>query len=193
MAGKLLEILMGGVWHATSVVSFEAISADGFVKASPPTTQYENSFCRSLGRVSLFDFRDAPNLREAIERGDWTTFTNMSPEDVSVWLRIDHARISVPPCAHLLKEWNCLRENGQPLSVNMRIICDLETSHTGNLPTSAFSEVLLIDGESMKTIPFNDLSVSAAQEFFVETRTKNRTDFASLMRAAQRKPEQGHS
>jgi len=183
----LLELLKGGVWHATSAVNFNAIYADGCVKASPPATRYENSFCRSLGKVSLFDFRDAPNLWKAIERNDWASFTSIPPEGASVWLRIDHSRIHIPSCVDLLKEWNDGRDSGQPLSLNMRIISDLETGRAGDLPTTSFSEVLLIDGARTKMIPFDDLAADKAEEFFAEPVAAGQTDFARLMEAAQKR------
>jgi hypothetical protein len=164
----MLDVLGGKVWHSTSVASFEAILADGFIRAKPPVNRHNNSFCQFLERVSLFDFRPAPNLMEAVARNDWTGFTRFRDE-VAVWLRIDPDRTHVPTAASLRQEWRDARETGLITGSNhIRFISDLETGHPGDVPTSAVPDILLIDTASPResvVIPFGPQAVPVVHAY----------------------------
>lgn len=137
----LVEALRGKVWHATDVASFEAIVADGRVRAMPPVNRNPNSFCQHLKRISLFDFREAPDLMTGVERSDWISFTSIPPDDMAVWLRIDPECIRVPTTASLNVEWSAAEAAGLFKGGNHTgFIQHLETGYSGDIPTSAVVE-----------------------------------------------------
>ncbi|KRA56656.1 hypothetical protein ASD79_16445 [Caulobacter sp. Root655] len=186
----MMAVLGGKVWHSTSVAGFEAIVADGFIRAKPPVNRHQNSFCQFLGRVSLFDFREAPKLMEAVERGDWWSFTDIRPDDMAVWLRIDHSRIDLPTAASLIDEWRVAEAAGQINRTNCRIIMDIETGYAGDIPMSAVADILLIDGlfpTENETIPFDGDAVARVHAFRAAVAAKERTGLAAKMRDAERR------
>lgn len=196
MSGKLepvlrrdfLSLVIGRVWHATSVCNFQAIVTDGFIRAKPPVSRHRNSFCQSLGRVSLFDFRDAPSLSVAVERGDWWGFVGCPPDDLSVWLRVDHERLVVPTAAVLSSEWNSALQNGHfDEGTSSRIIEHLETGFPGDIPKSMLLEALLVSGRDLirhRLIKIDGRAAGLARSFQADMRAMEPTDFASLLRTA---------
>lgn len=184
----ILASLAGKIWHATNVTNFEAIVADGFIRATPPVNRHANSFCQHLSRVSLFDFRDAPKLMEAVKRYDWTSFLRIAPDDMAVWLRIAPERITVPSASSLLVEWKAALDAGAFAGGrHSRIIADLETGYPGNIPTSALADVLLIGGLNTEAIPLDSDAVARARSFREKVGAKQLTGFAAAMAAAERR------
>ncbi len=138
---KLLDALRGRVWHATSVECYKSIKADGFIRVRPPRHQYQKSFCQHSGRVSLFDFRDAPGLADAIDRGDWLGFLGGVPGGLVVFLGLDPS-LPVIPAATLVAESNDARISGRLTGPQgSRLIADLETGHLGDIPAHRIVEV----------------------------------------------------
>jgi len=130
---KLIEALYEGVWHATSVERFKAIMVDGFIRVRPPLHQYPNTFCQYTGRVSLFDFREAPGLLDAIERGQWLGFLGGIPGGHVVFLQIDPG-LAVPTAANLVEEFNEARSGPLTGVEGSRLIAGLETGYPADIP-----------------------------------------------------------
>ena len=130
---KLIEALYEGVWHATSVERFKAIIVDGFIRVRPPLHQYPNTFCQYTGRVSLFDFREAPDLFGAIQRGDWLGFLGSVPDGHVVFLQIDPG-LPVPTAASLVEEFNEARSRPSTGVEGSRLIAGLETGYPADIP-----------------------------------------------------------
>ncbi|MFN3878940.1 MAG: hypothetical protein ACK4MH_11265 [Brevundimonas sp.] len=130
---KLIDVLYEGVWHATSVERFKAIMVDGFIRVRPPLHQYPNTFCQYTGRVSLFDFREAPGLFDAIERGLWLGFSDGIPGGHVVFLQVDPG-LPVPTAASLVDEFNEARSRPPTGVGGSRLIAGLETGYTADIP-----------------------------------------------------------
>ena len=89
---SLWEVLDQRLWHATSANALRGIVVDGEVRTMG--NRYENSLCRYLNGVSLFDFRPT-----AVN--GWGQFNNWrgwfgSQQDarVPIWLEVDrHAAL----------------------------------------------------------------------------------------------------
>ena len=122
--------------------------ADGEIRITG--NRYENSLCRKLKCVALFDFGPS-----AVDR--WNQFNNWSgwfgyqqEARVAVWLEIDRhaAAEKVKDAGEMHRIWQDNRSK--------RIIPGVESGHEGPVPLGSIGEVLLIDRHHQSTFALHD-------------------------------------
>lgn len=137
------EILAESVWHTTTPERFSLIRRDGFIYPEPELADSERwgtvmgeshyPFVRSIGGVSLFDFRgfDEATYSERYPMSSWHSFVPCSHRsDEAIWLEIDieTAAENFVPGSELLAQW---KESGQ---LHRKIMPIIEAAHIGPLP-----------------------------------------------------------
>ena len=134
---SLWQILDGRLWHATGLVGLNGILVDGEIRIAGD--RYQNSFCRHLGCVALFDFGPT-----AVD--DWNQFDNwhgwlgdQQGTRVAIWLEIDRPAVvdNVIDAGELHRRWKD--------DVGRQIIPGVEAGYRGPLPVGCVAQVLLID------------------------------------------------
>lgn len=144
---RTLDILVGGVWHTTSQNLYERIVETGGIAPEPDIPNAERfrtgggqqyyPYARSIGAVSVFDFRDFDLTEyEALYPGH-SLFYFLPCRltlDSAIWIEIDtHAAakqlISGPD---LLRRWKSDKAHARA------IMGHVEGAHIGVIPTSAF-------------------------------------------------------
>jgi hypothetical protein len=152
----VLGRLQGCVWHTTNSERFRGIVRCAAILPEPDIKDSDRwstslgseyyPYVRTLGGVSLFDFRDfdPEHYSEVYPNSMWREFVPYRPAwGEAVWIEIDvsllgDAFISGPA---LLARWKAD-------TVGNRIMPQIEAAHLGPLPRSAFKEVLLVTGDA---------------------------------------------
>lgn len=148
--------LVGRLWHATQIDRALAIVSEGEVRPDAQP-RYAAGFCRSLGGISLFDFRGGDDRAKGILHCGWLNWLSGHHDDeegedaIGVWFEIDASRV-VPHLpegviytrylksrAHFEAEGRCIRD---PMP-------HCEACFQGCIPAAAVRGVLLIDGKRL--------------------------------------------
>ena len=163
MADVLLPRLQGSVLHTTNQDRFSGILRSGAILPEPEIDDAErwstllgsayHPYVRTLGGVSLFDFRnfDPRAYSRMYPLSMWREFVPYrSAWKEAIWIEIDISQlgenfISGPA---LLAGWKAEQ-------VGNRIMPEIEAAHIGPLPTGAFKEVLLVREGVQAIIPLN--------------------------------------
>jgi hypothetical protein len=150
LPAEVWPALAGRLWHATHIDKALAILADGRIRPDAPA-KYKTGYCRSLGGVSLFDFRQPDeHAADAFSRGagHWLSGHHAEDQDeIGVWFEIDPAR--APPhilSTEIFKHWQDTRaedESGMPRPRDPMPYC--EACHRGAISLAAVAGALLID------------------------------------------------
>lgn len=147
------ELLLNGLWHCTSLERFNKILQTGSIECEPSipdsdrfcsTTDPIYPFVRSLGGVSLFDFREfSPQAySKKYPVSSWWTFApNCERFETTVWIRIDAIKVSdrLVTGRDLLKCWKTLKQYRRSI---MPII---ECAYIGDLNISCFTSAYRFD------------------------------------------------
>ncbi|WP_278370487.1 hypothetical protein, partial [Pseudoalteromonas lipolytica] len=91
--------LFGSVWHTTSLERYSMIVVNGCIKVNPDIPDSERwgtklgekhfPFVRSLGGISVFDFRDFD-----VDATDWATFVPCRTDwQNAVWIEVDISKL----------------------------------------------------------------------------------------------------
>jgi len=137
---EVLAELVSGVWHTTSQDRFRSILQCGAILPEPDIPENERwggfPYVRSIGGVSLFDFRefDAASYSEKYPSSSWGTFIPcLESWDSAVWIEIDDELLgrAFLSGSDLLKRWKAEKSS-------RRIMPLIEAAHIGPLPTVAF-------------------------------------------------------
>lgn len=163
LTNLVLGRLQGSVWHTTNSDRFREIVRSGAILPEPDVKDAERwstsqgsayyPYVRTLGGVSLFDFRDfdPEQYSDAYPISTWREFVpHRSAWREAVWIEIDtsqlgEAFISGPA---LLARWKADH-------VGNRIMPEIEAAHMGPLPRSAFKEVFLVREGVHMLLPFS--------------------------------------
>jgi hypothetical protein len=93
----VLAELVDGVWHTTNQDRFHRILECGAILPEPEISEYGrwggHSYVRSIGGVSLFDFRgfEAESYSAKYPASSWEYFVPCHRDwDSAVWIEIDH-------------------------------------------------------------------------------------------------------
>jgi hypothetical protein len=147
-----LTRLRGSVWHTTNSDRLQGIVRSNAILPEPDiadTDRWSTSqgrtyypYVRTLGGVSLFDFRDFdPEYYSAIyPNSTWTEFIPYrSVWKEAVWIEVDISQLGAAfiSGAELLAQWKAAK-------VGNRIMPEIEAANIGSLPKSAFKQVLLV-------------------------------------------------
>ena len=154
-AEQFLVQLGEGLWHTTSPHRYNGILKAKAVLPEPGIPDSERwktaagpkhyPYVRSLGGVSLFDFKgfEPESYRSAYPMSTWQEFVPyINSWGAAVWLEIDRGAASkslIDPKA-LVEKWNREKAHGHTL---MPMI---EAAHLGPIPIQRICRVLLIDG-----------------------------------------------
>ncbi len=153
------SILLGGLWHSTSVERFKGIIGLGAIVSEPDipaserwgTNQGEKHYplVRSLGGISLFDFNgfEPEVYSKKYPASSWGSFVpGHTKWTDTIWMEIDRSAVKENFISgeDLLKIWHEKEMYGHPI---MPII---ECAHIGELSTNKFKRVLLYEGNSKK-------------------------------------------
>lgn len=153
-ARKFLIVLGEGLWHTTSPERYSGILKAKAVLPEPGLPDSERwktaagpkhyPYVRSLGGVSLFDFKgfEPESYRAAYPMSTWEEFVPYrSSRGAAVWLEIDRNAASeslIAPKA-LVEKWNREGAHGHTL---MPMI---EAAHLGPIPIERVCRVIRVD------------------------------------------------
>ncbi|ABI38919.1 conserved hypothetical protein [Shewanella sp. MR-4] len=145
--------LLGTVWHTTSIERYKMIVRDGCIKANPSLPDSERwgtklgeehfPFVRSLGGVSVFDFRnfDVNSYSKKFGAANWATFVPCRSDWRSaVWVEIDFSSLG----GNFISGQS-IREMWYKMDSTRKFITQIEGAVIGVIPTSAFKQVLFYD------------------------------------------------
>lgn len=147
----LVELLDGGLWHATSETGFQGICQDRQIKPNVPGG-HKNAFCRSLSAVSLFDL-SRPDSAAPQAAEHWSSWLKAWDGGPSFWFEIDREQAA----ANLLSpeevraQWKIAVDAHNP---NVRLIAGIEAAHLGAIPSACIKRCLKVEGEEWKPISF---------------------------------------
>jgi hypothetical protein len=135
--------LLDGVWHSTSSDRYSGILEKRMILPEPDIPDSERwgskkaLFVRSIGGVSLFDFREFDvNKYSDVYGPTWYTFVPGRWES-TIWLEMDISKISrnfLCPNA-VLDKWENFNKKGQIMHL-------IEAAHIGEIPMSMVKRVL---------------------------------------------------
>ncbi len=136
---SLWEILDEHLWHATGPEELCGIVKDKEIKITGDRNQ--NSLCRFLNCVSLFDFGPTA-VDEGNQYRNWSGwFGHQQVARVAIWLEIDRnaAGDSVIDAETMLRKWDCWDHRGKTF------IPGVEAGHKGAIPICHLRGALLVD------------------------------------------------
>jgi hypothetical protein len=151
--------LANRIWHTTTEERFTSISNDGAILPEPNIPDIDrwgtamgpekHPFVRSIGGVSLFDFRDfqPEEYDKQYPNSSWREFVPCRPKNKSaVWIEIRLSQVdeSFVDGVTLLSRWNSSDERYR------KIMPLIECAHIGPIGTSAFGEVLVYHKNSQR-------------------------------------------
>ena len=144
--------LANRVWHTTTEERFAAILSEGAILPEPNIPDKERwgtamgsekyPFVRSLGGVSLFDFRgfEEEKYEEKYPLSTWREFVPCRPKNESaIWIEIKLSQIKEQfiDGSALLAKWKNSGELGR------KIMPLIECAHIGSIGIDVFGEVLV--------------------------------------------------
>ena len=159
------EFLLSGLWHCTSLERFNKILQTGAIKCEPDIPDSDRfcsakdsiyPFVRSLGGVSLFDFREfSPQAySKKYPCSSWWTFApNCERFDTTIWIKVDAIKVSgnLVIGRDLLKCWKKLKQ------CRRSIMPIIECAYIGDLDISCFTSAYRFDVPSNMFIKIEHL------------------------------------
>jgi hypothetical protein len=156
LAAFVLETLRGGVWHTTNSERYKGILSEGAILPEPPIPDSNRwgtglgtigcPYVRSIGGVSLFDFRDFDP--EVYSRNypisTWREFVPYrSAWGEAIWIEIDVSEVLAGFISghEILDRWKAE-------GATNRFMPLIEAAHIGALPLKAFKQVLHVSKET---------------------------------------------
>jgi hypothetical protein len=145
----VLAELVDGVWHTTNQDRFHRILECGAILPEPEISEYGrwggHSYVRSIGGVSLFDFRgfEAESYSAKYPASSWEYFVPCHRDwDSAVWIEIDHESLGSAFISgvELLAKW---KAEGS----FRRIMPLIEAAHIEQLPCQAFRRAFSVRRE----------------------------------------------
>jgi len=150
-----------GIWHSTNLKGYKKILESKYIKPNPDISESERSsdetaFVRTMGGVSIFDFRNI-NIDKYSEEYAPTVWGYFIPGraiwDKTIWLELDELKMSenyLPPNDVMFKLNN--------LNTGQQIVPYLEGAHIGSIHISLIKRVMIFDEDIGELEEFlNDL------------------------------------
>lgn len=146
LGALVLARISSGIWHTTSQDRFRAILESGAILPEPnlpDSGRWSTNlgpqwypYVRTLGGVSLFDFRGfgPESYRERCPMSSWYEFVPYRDEwKASVWIEIDSGVLGETFISgkDLLDRWKAA-------TIGNRIMPEIEAAHIGPIPAAAF-------------------------------------------------------
>jgi hypothetical protein len=142
----VLAELLGGVWHTTNQDHFHRILECGAILPEPEISEHERwggyPYVRSIGGVSLFDFRgfEAESYSAEYPGSSWAYFVPCRLDwDSAVWIEIDHEALG----SAFITGVDLLTRRKAEGSFR-RIMPLIEAAHSGPLPCRAFKRTFSV-------------------------------------------------
>ena len=138
---SLWEAINERLWHATSPQGLKGILEAGEIRIIG--NRCENSLCRHLDCVSLFDFGPTAKDCDGQYTSWWGWFGDQQKSAVGVWLEIDR-----DAAANKIREAGAMHE----IFANnpKQFIPGVEAGHQGPIPLSLLKGALLIDQHDLE-------------------------------------------
>ena len=159
----VLSRLQGCVWHSTSADRFQGILKSGAILPEPDIPDMERygtsqgrdwyPYVRTLGGVSLFDFRDFDPVlySDTYRMNTWTEFVPYrSVWREAVWIEVDFSKLG-----NKFISGQALLDRCRSEGAGNRIMPKIEAAYLGSLPLSAFKSAFLVR-EGSRELPFAD-------------------------------------
>lgn len=161
------DVLHGSLWHTTTVERYEGIVRDGHILPEPDINSERWGtalgpdyfpFVRSIGGVSLFDFRNF-NPKKYSERypfSMWRTFVPcISKKEESIWIELNYKAIKSRFISgkKLVSQWK------DSDSLGRKIMPIIEAAHIGPVPIAHFSKVLIYKKSTNMFSEYNDFPI----------------------------------
>ena len=161
MRTKVLEILIGGLWHTTSEERHKGIIECGSILVEPDIPDPERwstglgpelyPYVRKLGGVSLFDFRSFSSIgySEKYPNSNWQEFVPFREAwESAVWIEIDKDAVKehLISSSKLMEMWSS-EEGERP-----RVMPYIEAAHMGNLSTASVLRRFLVNTDGIEDI-----------------------------------------
>lgn len=138
--------LRGRVWHATTLARAILIASTGIIRPDAKSV-YPQGFCRYLGGVSLFDFRQGKVAFEYFNLHGSGWLPDQTQIDIRVWFSVDPTKTDISiPAQELLDVWfksGPRDADGLPASMSP-IAC--EGCHKGEIQLANCEYALVIGG-----------------------------------------------
>ena len=150
---QLCRVLSGHRWHATSADGLRGIVDHGAIKVCT----FFNSFCKSIGAVSIFHF--GPTAKDCeTTRQHWSPWCGKHQADplgighpvgkqVGIWLRIRDVYQGpqlIEPLTLCQRSYNELKSAPPGARVNLsQIIPHVEGAHVGKIPIRELDQVVV--------------------------------------------------
>jgi hypothetical protein len=156
LAAVVLETLRGSVWHTTNTERYKGILSVGAILPEPPIPDSDRwgtalgtvgcPYVRSIGGVSLFDFRDfdPEEYSNKYPIGTWREFVPYrSAWGEAIWIEVDVSEIMAGFISgrEILDRWKAEQASNRFMPL-------IEAAHIGALPLRAFKQVLSVSKES---------------------------------------------
>ena len=164
LAAVVLKALGGNVWHTTNSERYNGILLEGAILPEPPIPDRDRwgtgvgtigcPYVRSIGGVSLFDFRDfEPEVySEEYLISSWREFVPYrSVWGEAIWIEIDVSQL-IPGFIsgrEILDRWKAEHATNRFMPL-------IEAAHIGALPLKAFRQVLYVSKESGRVLQLAD-------------------------------------
>lgn len=144
--------LQGGVWHTTKVSRFQGILRSAAILPEPEIPDSERwstsqgsewyPYVRTLGGVSLFDFRkfNREQYSEEFPVSTWAEFVPYRSEwKEAVWIEIDVGKLGKAFISGegVLSRWKSAKDGN-------RIMPGIEAARVGPLPHTAFKTIFTV-------------------------------------------------
>lgn len=179
LPAKIWPALANKLWHATHIDNALSIVADGEIRPNA-NSKYGNGYCRSLGGISLFDFRHGDNALRVLHCNwtRWLSGHNVDDQDeIGVWFEIDPTRTEPHIAekdiyAHYMAN-RTYGEDGRLLVRDPMPHC--EACYIGSIPLNAIRNVLLIDGRRLsehEAVPADESLLDRMTQFRLSVRAK---------------------
>jgi hypothetical protein len=164
LAVLLLKTLRGSVWHTTNSERYKGICLEKAILPEPPIPDRDRwgtgvgtigcPYVRSIGGVSLFDFRDFDSgvYSEQYPISSWREFVPYrSAWGEAIWIEIDVSQL-IPGFIsgrEILDRWKAEHATNRFMPL-------IEAAHIGALPIKAFRQVLHVSKESVTVLQLAD-------------------------------------
>ncbi len=147
----VLQEVYDGLWHTTHLARFTRILGDGAILPEPNIPESERwgmSYVRSLGGVSLFEFKgfEPVSYSKEFPLSSWAEFVPFrSVWNSSVWIEIDRERVlqKLVSGFNLLEQWKAGK-------VYKRLMPHIEAAHLGPVSKNAFKRAFFVCRDSKK-------------------------------------------
>lgn len=156
LAAVVLQTLCGSVWHTTNSERYKGILLEGAILPEPLIPDSDRwgtglgtigcPYVRSIGGVSLFDFRDfdPEEYSENYPISTWREFVPYrSAWGEAIWIEVDVSEVMAEFISgrEILDRWKAEQATNRFMPL-------IEAAHIGALPLKAFRQVLHVSKES---------------------------------------------